>query len=686
MSSDKAQLTFEENYSSSKESHVLKKLLPEYVSLYRIELNSGEYDILRLASNTNARYIAENSSNFKSFDEYARQYADSFILEEDKNEFLDWHLCKNMKKRLGKDNKITYHYHSVSKEGNDSYYEAYAVKEVITGDRFVIFLGYRNIDSILYKERAIQEKLRKALEETKLQNEIISAIAKTYQYISRIDIAEDWFEEITNRDKVNLKFANYGVMSEGNKKVCKDQIAEEYQEAFFRFTDLSTLPERMKNEQTIDMEYRMKDGNWHKLRFIEKKRDENGRLTHVLCAIRSISAAKKKEQELLYQVAEARKDAALKNRFLSNMSHDIRTPMNGIIGMVNLANRYPDDPEIQKNCRDKIMESSKYLVSLVNDILDMNKLESGDLVNQEMAFDLAELLSRTNAGKLTQATEKNIEYVVDWEKTDIRHVYLTGNPLYLERLLNAIADNAVKFTNPGGCVHVWCRESAIDDIHAEYKFYCADNGIGMNESFLEHAFDVFSQENETSRSTYQGTGLGLAIAKRLAERLDGTIGIESHKNQGTTVTVTVPFKIGEEKRMSRLKSQDEVILTGMRALIVEDNELNMEIVNFMLEENGILAEGAGDGVEGVEKFAASAPGYYNVILMDIMMPRLNGWDTTRKIRSLNRPDAATVPIVAMSANAFAEDIINSRTSGMNVHLAKPLDEKKLMETLRSLFV
>ena len=686
MSSDKEQSAFEENHSLSKETHVLKKLLPEYVSLYRIELNSGRYDILRLASNTNARHIAEISPNYDSFDEYTKLYADSFIPEEDKEEFLDWHLCKNMKKQLGKAEKITYHYRSVSKEGKDSYYEAYAVKEAVTDDRFVILLGYRNIDSILYKERAIQEKLKKALEETRLQNEIISAIAKTYQYISRIDIEEDWFEEITNRDKENLKFANSGVMSEGNKMVCRNQIAEEYQEAFFRFTDLSTLPERMKNEQTIVMEYRMKDGNWHKLRFIEKKRDENGRLTHVLCAIRSISAAKKKEQELLYQVAEARKDAALKTRFLSNMSHDIRTPMNGIIGMVNLANRYPNDPEIQKKCRDKVMESSKYLVSLVNDILDMNKLESGDMVNQEMSFDLTELLSRANAGKLTQAAEKNIEYVVDWEKSDIRHVYLTGNPLYLERLLNAVADNAVKFTNPGGCVRVWCRENAISDTQAEYKFYCADNGIGMSESFLEHAFDVFSQENETSRSTYQGTGLGLAIAKRLAERLGGTIEIESQKNQGTTVTVTIPFKIGEEKRTQRIKSKDKVTLAGMRALIVEDNELNMEIAKFMLEENGIFAECAKDGVEGVEKFAASEPGHYDMILMDIMMPRLNGWDTTRKIRSLKRPDAAAIPIVAMSANAFAEDIINSRTSGMDVHLAKPLDEKKLMDTLQSLFV
>ena len=684
MPSETEKNTLEENETLARDAYF--KLLPEYVSLYRIELNSGKYEILRLASNTNARYIAEKRSQFKTYDEYVRQYADSFILEEDKDEFVSWHLCRHMKKQLCKAEKITYHYHSVSKEGHDSYYEAYAVKEMVTDDRFIILLGYRNIDSILYKERAIQEKLRKALEETKLQNEIISAIAKTYQYISRIDIAEDWFEEITNRDKENLNFANSGVVSAGNAEVCRKVIAPEYQEAFFRFTDLSTLPERMKNEQTIVMEYRMKDGNWHKLRFIEKKRDENGRLTHVLCAIRSISDAKKKEQALLYEVAEAKKDAALKTRFLSNMSHDIRTPMNGIIGMVNLANRYPNDLEMQKKCREKVMESSKYLVSLVNDILDMNKLESGDVVNQEMPFDLTELLSRANAGKQTQASDKNVEYVVDWEKSDMKHVYLTGNPLYLERLLNAIGDNAVKFTNPGGCVRVWCTEKTIDDKWAEYTFYCMDNGIGMSESFLEHAFDVFSQENETSRSTYQGTGLGLAIAKRLAERMGGTIEIKSRKNQGTTVMVTVPFKIGEEKRTEKIKSKDEITLAGMRALIVEDNELNMEIAKFLLEENDILVECAKDGEEGVEKFAGSEPGYYDMILMDIMMPRLNGWDATRKMRSLKRPDAGTIPIVAMSANAFAEDIINSRTSGMNVHLAKPLDEKKLIETLRDLFV
>ena len=347
------------------------------------------------------------------------------------------------------------------------------------------------------------------MEKVKLSNEIISSIARTYQYISRIDIQADYFEEINNRDTEHLKFTKSGKLSESNEKVCRQYVAEEYQEAFFKFVDLKTLPERMKNEETLVLEYRMKDGDWHRLRFVEKKRDENGVLTHVLCLIRSIGDTKKWEHELMYQVEEARKAAALKARFLSNMSHDIRTPMNGIIGTLNLANRYPDDLEVQRKCREQIMTSSKYLVSIVNDILDMNKLESGGVVEQEIPFNLA------------------------------------GNPIYVERLLTNISDNAVKFTGPGGSVRVWCAEKYADEERVVYEFGCADTGIGMSETFLEHAFEPFTQENETSRSRYEGTGLGLAIAKKIVDRLDGDIAIESKKGVGTTVTMTLPFKIGE---------------------------------------------------------------------------------------------------------------------------------------------
>lgn len=400
----------------------------------------------------------------------------------------------------------------------------------------------------------------------KLSNEIISSIARTYQYISRIDIQADYFEEINNRDTEHLKFTKSGKLSESNEKVCRQYVAEEYQEAFFKFVDLKTLPERMKNEETLVLEYRMKDGDWHRLRFVEKKRDENCVLTHVLCLIRSISDTKKWEHELMYQVEEARKAAALKARFLSNMSHDIRTPMNGIIGTLNLANRYPDDLEVQRKCREQIMTSSKYLVSIVNDILDMNKLESGGVVEQEIPFNLA------------------------------------GNPIYVERLLTNISDNAVKFTGPGGSVRVWCAEKYADEERVVYEFGCADTGIGMSETFLEHAFEPFTQENETSRSRYEGTGLGLAIAKKIVDRLDGDIAIESKKGVGTTVTMTLPFKIGEPVEKEKNVNYEEIPVEGLRALLAEDNELNMEITKFMLEDYGIHVECAADGEEAVQKF------------------------------------------------------------------------------------
>ena len=404
------------------------------------------------------------------------------------------------------------------------------------------------------------------MEKVKLSNEIISSIARTYQYISRIDIQADYFEEINNRDTEHLKFTKSGKLSESNEKVCRQYVAEEYQEAFFKFVDLKTLPERMKNEETLVLEYRMKDGDWHRLRFVEKKRDENGVLTHVLCLIRSISDTKKWEHELMYQVEEARKAAALKARFLSNMRHDIRTPMNGIIGTLNLANRYPDDLEVQRKCREQIMTSSKYLVSIVNDILDMNKLESGGVVEQEIPFNLA------------------------------------GNPIYVERLLTNISDNAVKFTGPGGSVRVWCAEKYADEERVVYEFGCADTGIGMSETFLEHAFEPFTQENETSRSRYEGTGLGLAIAKKIVDRLDGDIAIESKKGVGTTVTMTLPFKIGEPVEKEKNVNYEEIPVEGLRALLAEDNELNMEITKFMLEDYGIHVECAADGEEAVQKF------------------------------------------------------------------------------------
>ncbi|MEE1411060.1 MAG: hypothetical protein U0J83_03460 [Bulleidia sp.] len=299
--------------SNLDEDAILKKLFVDYVSLYHIELNSGKFEILKIGNNTNViNLINKDDIPLTHFDAYAQKYAQTFVNDEERKEFLDWHTCKNMKEALSKTDKISYYYHSTSLTGNHSYYEAYAVKGTVTDTSFHIFLGYRNIDNILSKEKAIQQQLQNALNETRKSHEIIDSIAKAYQYISIIDIQADTFEEIYNKDRNNMHYAKSGKLSTGNNILGPKVVAEEYKDVYLKFTDITTLAERMKNEETIALEYRMKNGDWHKLRFIEKRRDKNGNVTHVLCAVRSISDTKKREEDLLYQVAEAKKDSAVK--------------------------------------------------------------------------------------------------------------------------------------------------------------------------------------------------------------------------------------------------------------------------------------------------------------------------------------------------------------------------------------
>ena len=526
------------------------------------------------------------------------------------------------------------------------------------------------------------DELKLALDKAELENEIIAAIGKSYYYISRIDLEEDYYEVVSGFEKFPDNVKLKGNFSKNVYQNCKTIVDEKYVDDLVAFLDISTLADRLQSEESVFMEYRMQNGDWRRVRLIVKKRNEQGRVTHVLCAVRNISADKKRELELQFKAQEARRETKEKTRFLSNMSHDIRTPMNGIVGLIDMAERYPDDMEMQAQCRIKIKELSGHLVSLVNDILDINKLQSDDLVIENTTFDIAEMLRTLNEASQLDAAKKDIEYVVNWEESKLNHRYIVGSPVYTARILSIFADNAIKFSHAGSRIVVSCTEKYADDENVVYSFFCRDHGIGMSKEFAEHAFDMFSQENETSRINYEGSGLGLAIAKQLADRLHGKIRLETEKGVGTTTILEMPFKIGNADDIPVAYTLENVSLQGLRVLIAEDNELNMEIARFILEDQGLITECASNGAECVQMFEASEPGYYDVILMDIMMPELNGLDATRKIRALPRKDAERIPIIAMSANALADDIIKSRLAGMNEHLTKPLDAKKIMEAIR----
>ena len=538
------------------------------------------------------------------------------------------------------------------------------------------------------KEKADQEKIKQALDSANLRYEIIAAISKSYCSIYRIDIKEDHFEEIYNEEEQTHRITgNEGCASEGLYRICDTLVAPEYRELVRSFMDVSTLADRLKDEEYIYTEYRMCDGNWHCLRFIVKKRDESGNVANVLCTIRSISDTKKREENLYFEAEAAKREAEVKTRFLATMSHDIRTPLNGVIGMIKLADQCADDKDTQQKFRDKALEALNYLVSLVNDVLDMNKLQSGELKLCDMSFNIVEALCELNKIYDRKANENGIRYVVDWNKADIKHPIVLGNPMYLGRIMSGIADNAIKFSPSDSTITVWVEESEPKDGVVEFTFSCEDQGIGMSKEFLKHAFDMFSQENKSSRSEYEGTGLGLAIAKMLAERMGGSIELQSEQGVGTTAIIKLPFKISDREDVDMFKGKPENIVNkvsveGVRALVAEDNELNREIAKCMLESHGIEVTCAVDGQDAVEVFERSESGYFGVIYMDIMMPRLNGLDAARTIRNLKRPDAWSIPIIALSANSFAEDVIKSKMAGINMHLSKPLDDKKMIAALK----
>lgn len=395
--------------------------------------------------------------------------------------------------------------------------------------------------------------------------------------------------------------------------------------------------------------------------------------------------AKLEEQKMALERAleEAQRASLSKTDFLRRMSHDIRTPINGIRGMIEIAEHFTDDLQKQKECRDKVWEASGYLLSLVNNVLDMNKLESGAVVLTEMPFDLPQLLNEVNTVAEMQATEHGLCYDVDMEKQQIAHPYLIGSAPHLKQVLMNLASNAVKYNKENGRVTVWCRELSCDGKTAEFRFACKDTGIGMSKEFQKRAFEPFTQEGrDNARTHYDGTGLGLSIVQALVRQMGGRITFESEEGIGTSFLVTLPFQIDPNPQPKPKESVSEPIdLDGVRVLLAEDNDLNMEIATFFIEQHGAKVATARNGREAVELFANAPQGTFDLILMDIMMPVMNGYEATEIIRGMAREDAKTIPIIAMSANAFQDDIQKSRSVGMNDHLPKPLSTEKLLSAI-----
>lgn len=509
------------------------------------------------------------------------------------------------------------------------------------------------------------------LEKERKQMSIIESISSIYYCAIFIDVNKNTYEFVN--DKGNIA-GFYNGISDADKMLCKmldSFYAGKRNDEYHEFLDFRHCEKVLKNQPYVTKTFKHVS-HWFDVTCFPLRND-NGVIDKVIYLWLDKTSEKEKEMDynkrLVNALDQEKRANATKTSFLRRMSHDIRTPINGIRGLVKIAQDNEDNKEKIDDCLNKIYESSGFLLSLVNDVLDMNKLESGEITLDHNPFKLDKIINNAIDITKVRANERNIAIT-----SDIRIEYndLIGSPLHLAQIFQNIINNAVKYNRKEGSINITLSEELCPENKVLLKFVCEDTGIGMSNEFQENVFKPFAQEGNTSRGTYEGTGLGMAITKELVDKMGGSIGFSSVADKGTTFVVELPFGLGE-KALEETEEENYDV-SGLKVLVVEDNEINREIATFMLESVGIVPTCVTNGKEALDKVKE---GTYDCILMDVMMPVMGGLEATRQLRAMG----IGTPIIAMSANAFKDDVERSLKAGMNAHLSKPIDEKLLVKTI-----
>lgn len=532
-----------------------------------------------------------------------------------------------------------------------------------------------------------QDVTRNIENERKYQN-LTAATSQIYHAIYHIDLIQDRIEKLAG---ANQNYTPTGVVTSATAQlndILEKMVAPSHHEIMQYFFDLTTVNDRLHGKLFISREYPSPQGIWRRATFIVQNRDTDDDVTEILYVTQIIDDYKQKElayqQELVKAVESANQANTAKTDFLNRMSHDIRTPLNGILGMLDIAQKNETNPKALLECHEKMRTAAFHLKALVNDVLDMQRMETDRFFLEQIPFDIREILD--NCWSMLEAQASRLDITLKKIKPgSLKYPYLIGSPLHIRQIFMNLLSNAIKYNKPGGSISIHAK--IIRQVHQNviYKFIISDTGIGISPEFQKHIFEPFAQEDTGARTIYKGTGLGMAIVHRLVQEMGGTIQLKSEKNVGSTFTLILPFTIDEHQPSASAETATDTPadLTDLHILVVEDNELNLEIAVFSLEAAGLNVSTAINGLEAVRLFEKSKPYEYDIILMDIMMPVMNGLDAAKAIRGLPRPDAPTVPIIALSANAFAEDIQKSKNAGINEHLAKPLEMDKVLKVIAS---
>lgn len=519
--------------------------------------------------------------------------------------------------------------------------------------------------------------------------EILKSMTSIYLFSYCLNIKNDTYSVVSSCDFIKSEAGNCGSNAQETlRRICLEFADERYQDDILNFIDLSTLDSRMQNRRIISIKYRGIMFGWSELYFIAGDRGNDGRLQHVFFAARNRQEEIEKEirNQLLLEEAleQARNANRAKTDFLNSMSHDIRTPMNAILGYASLAVAHAENPELVSDYLKKINTSGKHLLSLINDVLDMSRIESGKVRIEENNVDLVAMVTDLCTILKADIAVKNIDFHLS---IDISDKAVLCDSLRLNQVLINILSNAVKYTNEGGSIEFKVEQQSDSPFgYASYLFSIKDTGIGMSEDFLNRIFTPF--ERDSNASSIQGTGLGLVIMKKIVDMMEGSIDVYSRLGEGSEFKVALTFKLQRNIPMPSVcddKTDEEdvkdVSFDGIRVLLVEDNEMNIEIAESILEDAGLIVDKAGNGMEAFEKVSSNEVGFYDVALMDIHMPVMDGYEAARAIRNIEDGKKASLPIIAMTADAFEEDKKRCSDAGMDGHIAKPIDINEIFEVL-----
>ena len=516
--------------------------------------------------------------------------------------------------------------------------------------------------------------------------EVLESLGKDYLSISLIETdTRTVYPLKSTRRAVLRQNGEYPALSYDDiaAKSVSGHVPADKRAEYTQKTSLDTVVQELQTKDEYSFAYesvvngQTREGQ---MRFVKLPTDG-----YILMTYRYVDQAVFAEHEKAQRAEEERQRAVkaneMKSRFLSSLSHDVRTPINAIQGMLRIADTYPKDMKKQAECREKMWMASNYLGGLVNNVLDMNRLENTDVHLTEQSFNMIDLLMEVSSMTGVQAEEQGLRCVVDWKPGYIEHRYLLGSAEGLSRILTNLNSNAIKYNKQSGSIYCRCKELRCDGDTAWFELITKDTGIGMDKEFLAHAFEPYAQKYNPTLNSINGVGLGLAIVKKMVDIIGGTMQVDSEIGKGTTYTIVLPFKVDPNPHKIEA-NYDHLSLDGVKALLVEDNNLNMEIAKFYLEQEKVQVYTAMNGQEAVEMFRKSEVGFYDIILMDVMMLIMDGLEATREIRAMNRPDALAIPIIAMTANAFRQDVEQSLAAGMNEHLTKPLDGPQIATTMK----